>query len=221
MNINRLKGKKGFTLIELLIVIAIIGILAAIAIPTYLSYVNRAKDSEAYTNLGAIYTDETAFNATNSFFLSIADPSGQTFPSSATPTALPIHPYIKGGVTPVAYAGSPFTCSGLTSTATGTLETSSGSSITHVAGDGSATIGFIPAGMVYFVYNVAAEVPAPTEAAAYGVYPATVPSADAKPLECGSGFLAYAAGNLNGSNLQIFANDSYSQTTGLLAGTTY
>ena len=219
MNINRLKGKKGFTLIELLIVIAIIGILAAIAIPTYLSYVNRAKDSEAYTNLGAIYTDETAFNATNSFFLSIADPSGQTFPSSAT--ASPIHPYIPGGVTPVAYAGSPFTCYDLTSTATGTLETSSGSSITDVAGDGSATIGFIPAGMVYFVYNVDAEAPAPTEAAAYGVYPASTPSGDAKPLKCGSGFLAYAAGNLNGSNLQIFANDSYSQTTGLLAGTTY
>ena len=219
MNINRLKGKKGFTLIELLIVIAIIGILAAIAIPTYLSYVNRAKDSEAYTNLGAIYTDETAFNATNSFFLSIADPSGKAFPSSAT--ASPIHPYIPGGVTPVAYAGSPFTCSGLTSSAAGTLANSSGVTIADTPGDGSATIGFIPAGMVYFVYNIAAEAPAPTEAAAYGVYPATVPSANATPLECGSGFLAYAAGNLNGSNLQIFANDSYSQTTGLLAGTTY
>ena len=151
--------------------------------------------------------------------MSIADPSGQTFPSIST--ASPIHPYIKGGTTPVAYAGSPFTCSGLTSTAAGTLANSSGVTIADTPGDGSATIGFIPAGMVYFVYNVAAEAPAPTEAAAYGVYPATVPSADATPLECGSGFLAYAAGNLNGSNLQIFANDSYSQTTGLLAGTTY
>ena len=64
------RSKKGFTLIELLIVIAIIGILAAIAIPTYLSYVNRAKDSGASTNLGAIFTDETAFSATNSVYIS-------------------------------------------------------------------------------------------------------------------------------------------------------
>ena len=152
--------------------------------------------------------------------MSIADPSGQTFPTSTT--ASPIHPYIKGGATPVAYAGSPFTCPGLTSSAAGALANSSGTDISpDTPGDGSATIGFIPAGMVYFVYNIAAEAPAPTEAAAYGVYPATVPTADATPLQCGSGFLAYAAGNLNGSNLQIFANDSYSQTTGLLAGTTY
>jgi len=50
------KDKKGFTLIELMIVVAIIGILAAIAIPNFLRFQARAKQSEAKQNLGAIYT---------------------------------------------------------------------------------------------------------------------------------------------------------------------
>lgn len=56
-------NQKGFTLIELMIVVAIIGILAAIAIPNYLSYTCKAKQTEAKSNLGAIATCEEAYNA--------------------------------------------------------------------------------------------------------------------------------------------------------------
>ena len=58
---KKMKSKKGFTLIELMIVVAIIGILAAIAIPNFLRFQARSRTSEARTNLGAIYTAEVAF----------------------------------------------------------------------------------------------------------------------------------------------------------------
>ena len=54
-------NKKGFTLIELMIVVAIIGILAAIAIPNFLKFQAKSKQSEARTNLKAIFTAETAW----------------------------------------------------------------------------------------------------------------------------------------------------------------
>jgi len=49
------KNNEGFTLIELMIVVAIIGVLAAIAIPAFLNYVKRSKTSEAPANLKALY----------------------------------------------------------------------------------------------------------------------------------------------------------------------
>ena len=55
------KNKKGFTLIELMIVVAIIGILAAIAIPNFLKFQAKSKQSEAKTNLKAIFTAETSY----------------------------------------------------------------------------------------------------------------------------------------------------------------
>jgi type IV pilus assembly protein PilA len=50
-----LNKKSGFTLIELMIVVAILGILAAIAIPAFVQYVRRSKSTEAVTNVDNMF----------------------------------------------------------------------------------------------------------------------------------------------------------------------
>lgn len=55
-------NRKGFTLIELMIVVAIIGILAAIAIPNFIAMQLRAKRSELPTNVDGIRTAEKAYH---------------------------------------------------------------------------------------------------------------------------------------------------------------
>jgi prepilin-type N-terminal cleavage/methylation domain-containing protein len=62
---NLIKKAKGFTLIELMVVIVIVGILAAVAIPKFLDASHKAKASEFPTQLTAIYTGEMAFQAEN------------------------------------------------------------------------------------------------------------------------------------------------------------
>ncbi|MDN4051512.1 type IV pilin protein [Massilia sp. YIM B02763] len=52
---------RGFTLIELLIVVAIVGILSAIAVPQYRDYVIRARLTEAFTGLGSVQTAAEEF----------------------------------------------------------------------------------------------------------------------------------------------------------------
>lgn len=59
------KSEKGFTLIELLIVVAIIGILAAIAIPQFSSYRQKAYNSAAQSDLKNLKTGMEAYMADN------------------------------------------------------------------------------------------------------------------------------------------------------------
>jgi type IV pilus assembly protein PilA len=62
------KNQKGFTLIELLIVVAIIGILAAIAIPQFASYRQKAYNSAAQSDLKNLKTGMEAYMADNQVY---------------------------------------------------------------------------------------------------------------------------------------------------------
>jgi type IV pilus assembly protein PilA len=66
--LNKLRNRKGFTLIELLIVVAIIGILAAIAIPQFSAYREKAYHSSSASDLKNIKTGMEAYSADNQEF---------------------------------------------------------------------------------------------------------------------------------------------------------
>lgn len=76
------KSQGGFSLVELMVVVAIIGVLAAIAVPAVNKYIAKARQSEAKTQLSALYTSEKAFyaeyNAYDSRFQAVGySPEGQ------------------------------------------------------------------------------------------------------------------------------------------------
>lgn len=83
------KFQKGFTLIELMIVVAIIGILAAIALPAYQDYTKRTHVSEGLTLAAGMKTAVSEFYATNGRFSSQSNTSyGLALAASITGNAV-------------------------------------------------------------------------------------------------------------------------------------
>jgi prepilin-type N-terminal cleavage/methylation domain-containing protein len=82
------RREAGFTLIELMIVVAIIGVLAAIAIPSFRNYQWKAKRSEAFTNLAALAKAQKSYFASYDQYFGVGPPEpGNTLSNVPTTKA--------------------------------------------------------------------------------------------------------------------------------------
>lgn len=61
------KDQNAFTLVELMVVVAILGILSAVAIPAYINHVNRARQTEAILSLTTLQIEQEAFYEKNNY----------------------------------------------------------------------------------------------------------------------------------------------------------
>src|SRR5947208_6705430 len=82
---RRLAGEGGFTLIELLVVIVIIGILLAIAIPSYLGFKDRANKADAQANLRQAVPSAEAYYSDNNTYVGMTVAALQGYDTGLSP----------------------------------------------------------------------------------------------------------------------------------------
>jgi type IV pilus assembly protein PilE len=81
-----MRGKEGVTLIEVMVVVAIVGMLAAIAIPAYNNYVTRSRRSDAFTALETVRAAQEMYRAEKGFYASDFVDGGTTVLAGCSPT---------------------------------------------------------------------------------------------------------------------------------------
>ena len=128
--------QQGFTLIELMIVVAIVGILAAIALPAYQDYVVRSKMSEGVAALAACKTSVAEYASTKGAFPTDISSSGCSSVATQYVTGLTIP---SGGVITAATDNTGAGACNLTLTAQGTA-----TAITGWVGSTTCTPKYVP-----------------------------------------------------------------------------
>lgn len=83
---TRKSARKGFTLLELVVVVAIVGILAAIAVPAFRGYINRSRTSEAVTFLGEIKLRQESYRSEFGQYCAVAGSTWGTWNPAVLPT---------------------------------------------------------------------------------------------------------------------------------------